>query len=122
MQGADPHRGGAEQVAPDVAVALDALESDAARWTDAATQLRAAAVAAGGQVLPTAAFSFAGAEVAAVYEALRSRTATLLAEGAANLDAVAAALRAGAASYAAQEDAAAQRLNAAHGDAVDGPR
>ena len=62
-------------------------------------------------MLPAAAFSFAGAEVAAVYEALRSRTATLLAEGAANLDAVAAALRAGAASYVAQEDAAAQRLN-----------
>lgn len=100
---------------PDVAVAADALESDAVRWTGMAADLRAAAAAAAGQVLATSAFSFAGHEVAAAYEALRARTATLLAEGADNLDAVAAALRAGAAAYAAEEATAAARLRTAGG-------
>lgn len=95
---------------PDVAVALDALESDAARWADVAAELRGAAVAAAGQVVPPSAFSFAGAEVAAAYEALRSRTATLLAQGADDVAAMAAALRAGAAAYAAAEAATAQRI------------
>jgi len=104
---------------PDLAVALDALEADAVRWTDAAAQLRVAAAAAAGQVLEAAAFSFAGGGVAMAYEGLRSRTAALLREGADNLDAVAAALRAGAAAYVAREATAAHRL-----DAVDdgGPR
>jgi len=104
---------------PDLSVALAALEADAARWSAAATALRAAATAAGGLVLADATFSFAGDQVAAAYEALRSRTARLLAEGADNLDAVAAALRAGAAAYAAEEAAAAERLRAAEGG---GPR
>jgi hypothetical protein len=70
-------------------------------------------------VLGAAQFSFAGREVAAAYEALRSRTAALLTEGAHDLEAVAAALRAGAAAYAAHEAAAAGRL----GDAdAGGPR
>ena len=104
---------------PDVAVSLHALESDAVRWNDAAADLRAAAAAAAGQVLAASAFSFAGREVATAYEALRSRTAMLLSEGADNLDAVAAALRAGAGAYAAEEAAAAERLRAAEGG---GPR
>lgn len=98
---------------PDVAVSLRALESDAVRWDDAAAGLRAAAAAAAGQVLAESAFSFAGREVAVAYEALRSRTAQLLTDGADNFDAVAAALRAGAASYAADEAAAVERLRAA---------
>jgi DNA-binding NarL/FixJ family response regulator len=104
---------------PDVAVSLRALESDAVRWTDAAADLRAAAAAAAGQVLDASAFSFAGREVATAYEALRSRTASLLTAGADNLDAVAAALRAGAAAYTAEEAAAAQRLRDA---GREGPR
>ncbi len=104
---------------PDLAVALGALEADAVRWTAAAADLRAAAAAAAGQVLGAAQFSFAGREAAAAYEALRSRTAVLLTEGADNLDAVAAALRASAAAYAADEAAAAQRLGGAD---VGGPR
>ncbi len=104
---------------PDVAVALGALEADAVRWTAAAADLRAAAAAAAGQVLGAAQFSFAGREAAAAYEALRSRTAALLGQGADNLDAVAAALRAAAAAYAAGEAAGAERL----GDAdAGGPR
>lgn len=98
---------------PDVVVALEALEADARRWTDAATVLREAATAAAGQVLAPGEFSFAGREVAAAYEALRGRTATLLVEGADNLDAVAAALRASAAAYAADEAAGAHRWDAA---------
>lgn len=100
---------------PDVAVAGDALEADAVRWTGAAADLRAAAAAAAGQVLAASDFSFAGREVAVAYESLRSRTAALLADGADNLDAVAAALRAGAAAYAAQEAAASARLREAGG-------
>lgn len=95
---------------PDVAVALDALESDAVRWADAAAGLRGAAAAAGAQVLEPGAFSFAGREVARAYEALRSRTAALLSEGADNLDAVATALRAAAAAYSAAEAAGTHRM------------
>jgi Skp family chaperone for outer membrane proteins len=102
---------------PDVVVAAGALESDAVRWTGMAADLRAAAATAAGQVLSTSAFSFAGREVAAAYDALRARVATLLAEGAENLDAVAAALRAGAAAYTAEEAAAAARLREAGGGA-----
>jgi hypothetical protein len=98
--------------APDVAVALDALESDAVRWTDAATQLRAAAAAVVGQALPEGAFSFAGREAAAAYDGLRGRTAVLLQEGADNLDAVAAALRTSAAAYAASDRTGVRRLDA----------
>ena len=100
---------------PDLAVALAALEADASRWSAAAADLRAAAATAAGQVLDPAAFTFAGDGVAVAYEALRSRTATLLGEGATNLDAVAAALRASAAAYAAEEAARARRV-----DGVDG--
>lgn len=105
----------AADTGPDVAVALDALESDAVRWTSAAARLRAAAHAAADQVLPAGAFSLAGDEVAVAYEALRSRTAALLRAGADNCEAVGAALRAGADAYALAETAAARRL-----DAVDG--
>ena len=101
---------------PDLAVALDALESDAVRWTDAAAQLRAAAAAAAGQVLAASAFSFAGGQVAAAYEELRSRTAALLRDGADNLDAIAVALRAGAAAYAAREAMESQRLHSVDGE------
>jgi hypothetical protein len=100
---------------PTLAVALDALESDAVRWTDAAAALRAAAAAAAGLALETGAFSFAGGQVAAMYEALRNRIVALLHDGADNYETVAAALRATAAAYATQDAAQARRL-----DAVDG--
>lgn len=95
---------------PDVAVALEALESDAVRWTDAATTLRTAADAVASQGPDAGAFSFAGDAVATAYAALRDRTATLLTQGADNLDAVAAALRSSAAAYAADEAAGAHRM------------
>jgi hypothetical protein len=97
-----------------IAVALDALESDAARWSSAAGELRAAAAAAAGQALDPAAFSFAGEAVATAYEALRTRTATLLAQGADNFEAIAGALRASAAAYAADEASGAHRLHNIH--------
>ena len=54
----------AAAVGPDVAVALQALESDARRWTDAAVTLRGAADAVAAQALDPGVFSFAGADVA----------------------------------------------------------
>jgi len=107
----------AQRNRPDVTVALEALEADAARWSSAAADLRAASAAAQGLDLPPAAFSFAGRAAATAYEALRGRTARLLGEGAENLDAIAAALRASAAAYAADEATGAHRL-----DVTDGPR
>lgn len=98
---------------PDVAVALEALESDAVRWAEAATTLRAAAAAAAARVLDPGAFSFAGGDVARAYDELRRRTATLLGQGADDLDGVATALRAAAAAYAAEEAAGVHRLDAA---------
>jgi hypothetical protein len=102
---------------PDLTVALEALESDAARWADAAVRLRAASAAAAALVLDAGAFSFAGREAADAYEALRLRTTTLLAQGADELDSIAAALRTSAATYAAEEAAGAHRLGA-----LEGPR
>lgn len=101
--------------APDVAVALRALESDARRFTDAAVTLRGAAGVVAAQGLPATAFSFAGAQVATAYEELRGRMAGLLVQGADNCDAVAAALRTSAATYAAEEAAGAHRMAAAEG-------
>jgi hypothetical protein len=100
---------------PDLTVALEALESDAARWDDAAVRLRAASATAAGLVLDAGAFSFAGHAAADAYEALRIRTETLLAQGAEELDSIAAALRTSAATYAAEEAAGAHRLEAAEG-------
>jgi hypothetical protein len=95
----------------EITVALDALESDAIRWSRAAAELRDAATAAAGEALEPGAFSFAGHAVAAAYEALRIRTVALLGEGADNVDGIAAALRASAAAYAADEAAGAHRLH-----------
>ena len=57
-----------------------------------------------------AAFSFAGDAVAVIYEALRVKAAALVHAGAANLDAIAAALRSSAATYAAEDAAGMHRL------------
>jgi hypothetical protein len=94
-----------------ITVAVEALKSDAALWSRTAAELRDAAATAAEQVLEPSAFSFAGGAVAAAYEALRGRTAALLTEGADNADAIAAALRASAAAYAADEAAGAHRLH-----------
>jgi hypothetical protein len=94
-----------------VTVALEALEHDAARWARAARDLRAAADAAQGQVLDPAAFSFAGGAAADAYDALRTKTVTLLTQGAGNCDDIAAALRKSAATYAAEEAAGVHRLH-----------
>jgi hypothetical protein len=99
-------RPGAERIA----VALEALEADARAWTGAAGELRTAAARAAGQGLDPAAFSVAGAPVAAAYEALRTKTAGLLTAGADNFDAIARALRTSAAAYAAEEAARAGRM------------
>ena len=62
-----------------------------------------------GQLDP-AAFSFAGDAVAVIYEALRVKTAALVHAGATNLDAIAAALRSSAATYAAEDATGMHRL------------
>jgi hypothetical protein len=112
-------RAAAPTAGPDVAVALQALESDARRWTDAAATLRGAADTVAAQALDPGVFSFAGADVATAYEGLRSRMASLLVQGADNFDAVAAALRTSAATYAADEAAGAHRIATAD---ARGPR
>ena len=98
---------------PDLSVAVEALESDAARWEHAAADLRTAATAAAELVLDPGAFSFAGEAAADTYEALRIRTVTLLGQGADELAAIAAALRTSAATYAAEDAAGAHRAVAA---------
>lgn len=95
-----------------VCVVPGALRADAAVWDRAADRLRAAAGGAETEVvLPPAAFSFAGAPVAAAYDALRSRTAGLLRAGADNFDDVATALRRSADAYEADEAAGVARLH-----------
>ncbi|MGQ0576696.1 MAG: type VII secretion target [Pseudonocardia sp.] len=93
-----------------IAVALDALRADADQWRGAAAELGTAAGVAGGLTVAPAAFSFAGQAVAAAHEALRSKLAALLTAGAANFDDIAAALRASADAYEADEIAGAHRL------------
>ena len=94
----------------EIRVALGALEADAENWALAAEQLRVAAAAADRQKLDPAAFTFAGHAAAAEYEALRARMAGLIAQGANNLGAIATALRASAAAYAADEAAGVHRM------------
>ncbi|MDF3051768.1 MAG: Excreted virulence factor EspC, type diderm [Pseudonocardia sp.] len=95
----------------ELTVALDALEADAALWSRAAADLHAAAATLDGQQLDPTAFSFAGDAVAATYEALRVKAAALVHAGADNLDAIAAALRTSAATYAAEDAAGMHRLS-----------
>jgi hypothetical protein len=93
-----------------IVVALEALEADAMMWQRAAEDLRTAAAAARRQEIPPHAFSFAGRAVADAYESMRVKAVALLEGGAANFDAIARALRASAAAYAADERAGAHRI------------
>jgi uncharacterized protein YukE len=93
-----------------IAVALDALRADADRWADAAATMHAAAALADAQKVDAAAFSFAGQAVAAAYEGLRVKLVTLIGQCASNFDSVAAALRASADAYEADEAAGAHRM------------
>ena len=93
-----------------IRVALAALEDDAARWARAADDLGRAAAAARAETLDPSAFSFVGGPMAEAYARLQGTTATLLTQGAENCAAIAAALRASAAAYAAEERAGIHRL------------
>jgi hypothetical protein len=93
-----------------ITVALDALEADAVMWTEAATALHEAAAIAADLRADPAAFSFAGEAVAGRYESLRAKLAELVKAGADNFDAIAAALRASAATYMAEEEAGVHRM------------
>jgi hypothetical protein len=94
-----------------ISAGLGALRDEATTWVGIADELSAAADRARVTGLPPGAFSFAGQAVAVAYEALRARTADLLDAGATNFDDIAAALRATAAAYEADEAAHAHRLN-----------
>jgi HD superfamily phosphodiesterase len=94
-----------------ISTGLQALRDEATSWVGLADTMTAGAGKARAVGLPPAAFSFAGQAVAAAYEALRVKTADLLDAGAANFDDIAAALRASAAAYEADEAAHAHRLN-----------
>ncbi|OZM76980.1 hypothetical protein [Pseudonocardia sp. MH-G8] len=94
----------------EIEVALKDLEADATTWTNAAADLRVAAAAAERQRLDPAVFSFAGPAAAAEYEALRAKLASRISQGVAGFAAIAAALRASAAAYAADEAAGVHRM------------
>jgi uncharacterized protein YukE len=94
----------------EIEVALEDLEIDATTWMGAAAELQAAAAAAERQRLDPAVFSFAGSAAAAEYEALRAKLASRISQGAASLAAIAAALRASADAYAADEAAGVHRM------------
>jgi hypothetical protein len=94
----------------DITVALDALRADADRWAAAAMELHDAAAEANARAIDPAAFSFAGHAAAVAYEALRVKMAGLIDQGARNLDSVAAALRASADAYEADETAGVHRM------------
>jgi len=93
-----------------VSVALSALRADAAQWARAADDLRAALATASARRLDPTAFSFAGAQLAASYASLTARLTELLHQGCDTLDAVAAALRASADAYEAEEAAGVHRM------------
>jgi hypothetical protein len=86
-----------------IVVSLEALRADAVDWDHAAADLRGATHRAEAVVVSPAVFSFAGGPVAEAYELLRIHTVALLSGGADNLGAIAAALRAAAATYEADE-------------------
>lgn len=94
----------------DIHVALDALRADAMVWRTAANDVKRAARAAEGQVLPPASFTSRGLDLAAAYEALRAELARLTSEAAANFDTVADALDKSADTYEAEEQRNVHRL------------
>jgi hypothetical protein len=96
--------------ADQITAALDALEADAVRWADASAGVRGAAQAARTAAIEPQAFSFVGSDVAATYEALRTKMSALLDGGAANFTSIATALSSCAAAYAADEAAKAHAL------------
>lgn len=93
-----------------VTVALEALRDDATVWSDDAGTLKAAQSTAESLRLPAPPFSFAGGQLAAAYDALVTRVATLLDQGGTNFTTVAAALRASADAYEADEQAHVHQL------------
>ncbi len=94
-----------------ISTGLQALRDDATTWVGLADTLTDTAAKARAAGLSPAAFSFAGQAVAVAYEALRAKTADLLDAGATNFDDIAAALRATAAAYEADEATHAHSLN-----------
>lgn len=94
----------------EISVALDALRADADRWARAAKELHDAAARADAQKVDPAMFSFAGQAAADSYEQLRVRLAGLISGGAREFDSIAAALRASADAYEADEVTGAHRM------------
>lgn len=94
----------------EISVSLEALRADADQWAAAAGTMHAAAGLAETQRLDPAVFSFAGLTAATTYELLRARMARLLDQGASAFESIAAALRASADSYEADEAAGAHRI------------
>jgi hypothetical protein len=93
-----------------IIVSVDALRTDADEWARAAKDMHDVAAKADTQKVDAAAFSFAGHAAAAGYETLRAKMAGLISGGAREFDAIAAALRASADAYEADEAAGAHRI------------
>lgn len=93
-------------------VSLDALSSDAARWSTASQTLVGAGQVAGGLGLSDDQLSWAGQDtgLVATYEQLRVKVEALLAQGASETDEVAATLRGVRRVYESTDEDAKQRL------------
>jgi hypothetical protein len=93
-----------------IAVGLQALRDDAARWANSAAKLQEASQHVASTTLDAAAFSVLGDGMAHAYAALHARVATLLQAATANCAAVASALQESADTYENEESAIVQRL------------
>ena len=95
-----------------ITTALDALTADANRWEGVADELGGAGDAAAALWLPRSAFSFAGGDAAATYEAVRAHVESLLRGAQSEVVGAAAALRQVRATYEGTDDAARAALQA----------
>jgi uncharacterized protein YukE len=93
-----------------ITVSIEALRADADQWAAAAATMNTAASRAGTPKIDADAFSFAGQAAAVTYGQLHDKLTQLMLQGASTFDAIAAALRASADSYEADEAAGEHRL------------
>lgn len=101
-----------------VAVACDALRSDADKWTRTSTELQAGARSANGLVLGPDKLGMKAQErgLVAVYDALRVRLGQLLAGGGTQHGDLSAVLRQAANTYEAEDNAGLHRIGQAGGN------
>lgn len=101
----------------EVVVACNALRSDATKWSTASDEMATASTSAAGLVLGRAEFGFAaeGHGVDTAYKTLQDRIAHLLSGADGEFDKIAAALRASADTYEAEDAAGAHEMDSVGG-------